>query len=521
MKLHWSLRLLFAAFGGYVWSLGFTASAFAWFEWIVPGLLVLLSLHASRRLALAAGFFFGAAFHTAALPWIYTVMRVHGNLDPMPAAGVLALLVVYLALYPAGFSLCIALLGKRSLNRALLASPFLWVAFEYAQTHAPFLGFPWNLAGYVAAKNPVLLQLASVTGIYGLSFVMAAGGALIVWAWPAPERPSWKSLRIAIALGVALVLILVTWIGNRSLPLSPSDHVAYLVQTNFPELPAYPPNWMELHAGEMDELDRISVDAVRRSTASAPGGTLIVWPEVPAPFYFQDPKFAARAERIARDSGAHFLAGVVEWRPGPDNRLLPYNSAVLLDLAGQRKFQYDKIHLVPFGEYVPLRRLLKFAGHLVAEVGDYQPGSAYAVGELPGGKFGAFICYEAIFPNEVRQFTANGAELLINLSNDGWYGRSAAPEQHLAMARVRAVENRRWLLRATNNGYTVAIDPYGREVARLAPDIRGVLRAPFSFRSDRTLYSRWGDWFAVACVIASVGFLAVTILKVKRVEERK
>ncbi len=145
------------------------------------------------------------------------------------------------------------------------------------------------------------------------------------------------------------------------------------------------------------------------------------------------------------------------------------NSAVLLNPSGQRIFTYDKIHLVPFGEYVPLRKWLTFAGKLTADIGDFTPGYAsYRVGRLPGGTFGAFICYEAIFPNEVRRFTANGAELLINMSNDGWFGRSSAPAQHLMMARVRAVENRRWLLRCTNNGFTVAVDPYGRIVARLS-----------------------------------------------------
>jgi apolipoprotein N-acyltransferase len=329
----------------------------------------------------------------------------------------------------------------------------------------------------------------------------------------------------------AAVLVLCAQIGVRYIPQPRADHVAVLVQLNFPEAPSYPANWMDVHAGEMDELEKISVDAARQNTGSAQAAKLIIWPEVPAPFYFRDPKFAARAERIARDSGASFLAGVVEWREGPNNRLLPYNSAVLLDPAGQRKYQYNKIHLVPFGEYVPLRRLLTFASQLTAEVGGFQAGTAYSTGELPDEpapwemrtpgaphKFGAFICFEAVFPNLVRQFTANGAELLINISNDGWYGRSAAPDQHLAMARVRAVENRRWLLRATNNGYTVAIDPYGREVARLAPDVRGVLRAPFSFRSDRTLYSRWGDWFAWMCVVIAFGFFVMRPGKPERAD---
>jgi len=533
MRIHWSLRLLIAAANGYLWSLGFNPHSLAGAAWAVMALLLFLTMRVNGWLAAGGGFLFGVAFHTASLPWIYSVMRVHGHLGPAPAAGVMALMVLYLALFPAAFCWSVARVSTRSLNGALCAAPFLWVALEYAQTHVPILGFPWNLAGYVPAKHPGLLQLATVTGIYGLSFAVVASGSLFAWVVLASRKPVGLILRFALACVLALAVLVPTHLGVLSATLPKPEHVAFLVQSNFPQAPEYPANWMDLHAAEMDELERISIDAgsliaeggaersVPRSMArvrlqgapaesqgvAASDAHLIIWPEVPAPFYFLDPKFAARAERVARESYAYFLVGVVEWRPGPNDGLLPYNSAVLLDPSGKRAFQYDKIHLVPFGEYVPLRRVLKFAESLVAEIGDYRAGTARAVGQLPGGRFGVLICYEAIFPDEVRRFVANGAELLVNISNDGWYGRSAAPEQHLAMARVRAVENRRWLLRGTNNGYTVVIDPYGREVARLAPDIRGVLRAPFSFRSERTIYSRWGDWLAWLCVVGSVGFL--------------
>ena len=138
------------------------------------------------------------------------------------------------------------------------------------------------------------------------------------------------------------------------------------------------------------------------------------------------------------------------------------------------------------------------------------------MGTLPGGNFSAFICFEAIFPNEVRRFTSGGAELLINMSNDGWFGRSSAPAQHLMMARVRAVENRRWLLRDTNNGFTVSVDPYGRIVAALPTDVRGQLDAPYDFRSGLTPYARFGDWFAWLCVLVSVALLGVAIATRRR-----
>ena len=207
---------------------------------------------------------------------------------------------------------------------------------------------------------------------------------------------------------------------------------------------------MQIHAADMQQLESLSVDAARKS----PG--LIVWPEVPAPFTLQDPQFTAIAQRIAHlkneDFGEYFLVGIVDWKLGPDRKWLASNSAVLLDPSGQRAFTYDKIHLVPFGEYVPLRRYLFFAHSLIDSIGDFTPGRDYSVGYLPGGRFSVFICYEAIFSNEIRRFAKNGAQLLINISNDGWFGRSSAPAQHLMMARVRAVENRRWLLRCTNTG---------------------------------------------------------------------
>ena len=158
------------------------------------------------------------------------------------------------------------------------------------------------------------------------------------------------------------------------------------------------------------------------------------------------------------------------------------------------------------------------SGRLTADISDFTQGKSYSVGSIPmietyvpsdGPKFGTFICYEAIFPNEVRQFAANGAQLLINLSNDGWFGRSAAPAQHLMMSRVRAVESRRWMLRDTNNGFTVSVDPYGRIVSRLPTDIRGELEAPYDFRSDITPYVRFGDWLCWLCLIASICILAL------------
>jgi apolipoprotein N-acyltransferase len=256
----------------------------------------------------------------------------------------------------------------------------------------------------------------------------------------------------------------------------------------------------------MEELERASIAAGSRE----PG--LVVWPEVPAPFSLQESAFRARAERIARGSQSDFLVGVIDWRSA-GGRLMPYNGVALLDPSGRESFVYDKIHLVAFSEYVPWRRWLWFAKDLTGLVGDFSRGDRYSVGEISGGRFSVFICYEAIFPDQVRRYVREGAGLLINVSNDGWFGRSAARGQHLAMARVRAVENHRWLLRDTNTGHTVSVDPYGRIAARLAPDVRGVLDAPYAFRSDTTLYTRWGDWIAWLSVGITAGLLLAAGLR--------
>jgi len=475
--------------------------------WLGMVLLIVSSLGARPRVAALGGILSGAVFYAITLRWIYTVMRVHGGLPAVSAAGVLALIVAAGSLFFAAFTLGVAWIARPSVARACLAAPLLWVVLEFVRTHLPAIAFPWALLGYATGRSLVLLQLTSVTGIYGLSFLITAYCAFVAWS---VERLEQQRLGGKFSLAPTFLLLIVTpllpaaaRIGEGFVPHDHGQHSVHLVQTNFPQSPSYPADWMERHAADLDELDALSIGA----TAQKPG--LIVWPEVPAPFSLQDARFAARAERIARASRDGFLVGVVDWKPGAHGGHAPYNSAALLDPAGRRVFLYDKIHLVPFGEYVPLRRWLTFAAKLTVEVGEFQTGSEPKVGQLPGTseRFGVFICFEAVFPNEVRQFAANGANVLVNISNDGWFGRSAAPEQHVMMARVRAVENRRWLLRATNNGYTVVVDPYGRYTARMEPDKRGVLSADYGFRNDLTLYTRWGDWLAWLCVVGTAGML--------------
>ena len=496
MKLSRIVRLHLALVSGVALALAYPLFNIPLLGWIAPAVLIVAVLGERPGFAFLLGSVQGAAYFGLSLPWFYTVMRQYGPLPVMQAAAVFVLVIIVMSFYHAAFAAAIAWLGKSSPERACLAAPFLWVGLEFATMHMPAIGFPWNLLGYVASGNLAFVQLTAITGIFGLSLVVAAYNALAAWIVVQMSRR--RQGGMAWWIGANAVLIVIAAAGPRFVPQAHADHVAHLVQTNFPVSNGYPSNWLQVHAGEMDQLEAISIGAAQK----IPG--IVIWPEVPAPFSLQDKTFQSRALRIARGAGHGFLVGVVDWKPLANGRIGANNSAALLGPNGELDFIYDKIHLVPFSEYVPWRNWFFFAKDLTSLIGDFEHGTQYKVGNISGGPFSVYICYEAIFPNEVRRFTLAGAQLLINISDDGWFGGSGAPEQHLAMARVRAVENRRWLLRDTNDGITVSVDPYGRIVAQLPAHIRGELDAPYAFRSDLTAYTRWGDWLPWLCVLIAL-----------------
>jgi apolipoprotein N-acyltransferase len=508
------LRLFLGAASGALLSFSFTGHYISLYSWFSVAILIYAAIEARPAAAFFCGFLHACAFVFLSVPWFATVLTVHGGISEAGGWGLLLLIAIAWGVLIGTFSWIVQRLSSRSIGIACLGAPFLWISFEFVRTHLPEIGFPWNLLGYPAATNSGLVQLTTVTGIYGLSFVVAGYNAMFVWM-AAMARPSLRS-RLIIGIVFTGVLAAVLGAGVRYVPIPKANHVARAVQLNFPEVPAYPSDWFRVHASDLESIERLSLGP------AAQPPDLLVWPETPAPFSQQDPQFAKIASSVATKFGHSFLAGSIEWKTpvnptenGNHPRLVPYNSALLFDPQGQRVFVYDKIHLVPFGEYEPFPLIHRVVTSVSDEVGGFHKGNRYAVGKLSDGNhFGVFICYEAIFPNEVRRFPAGGAQVLVNISNDGWFGRSAAPEQHLRMLRVRAVENRRWIVRSTNNGYTVSIDPYGKIYAPLPPDVRAAADLPYDFRSDETIYTRFGDWFAWLCVLVSVILLATTFRKV-------
>jgi apolipoprotein N-acyltransferase len=233
---------------------------------------------------------------------------------------------------------------------------------------------------------------------------------------------------------------------------------------------------------------------------------LIVWPESPAPFFANDPLFREPVSEMARQTRSWVVTGAIGGTPAKQVGIPAaevFNSAALVSPTGDWTARYDKVHLVPFGEYLPFPELFAFAGGLTKEVGEFQPGESRAPLNAGGARLGTFICYESVFPDEVRQFANNGAQVFVNISNDGWYGDSGAYAQHLNQTRMRAIENDRWVLSATDTGVTASIDPYGRTVANLPRKERGALVAPYALTSVTTFYTRHGDWFAYLCAIIS------------------
>jgi apolipoprotein N-acyltransferase len=399
------------------------------------------------------------------------------------------------------------------------------VAVELAR--ARVTGFPWDQMGVAAVNNFLLTQLAPFTGSYGLSFVIVLVNAHIAAFFVFRNRGV-RVQSLAVGLLLAIFIIVGGWHVHRFMPLVANpQETATLVQENL-EVGAQmevQPAFASTDAmyAEFERLSLHPVDPfVARRAAGLIGPTrLIVWPESPAPFQAGEPFFQQQMSALARTAQVPVIAGAIGVDPDPTSLrgYKLFNSAAFFNADGSSGGRYDKIHLVPWGEYVPFKQLFFFAGNLTQEVGDFNRGTQRRVFRSGGHTYGTFICYESIFPNEIRKFVLNGAEVLVNISNDGWYGDTSAPWQHLNMVRMRAIENHRWILRATNTGITTAIDPYGRIRERAERHERTAIDVGFNYESEITVYTRFGDWFAWLCALITVVLAVYAVLRIYKPTE--
>jgi apolipoprotein N-acyltransferase len=447
------------------------------------------------------GYVCGVIWYLGSCSWIFHVMHYYGGIGTAMSVLLLVMFALYLGLYHGLFGLLLAMIAARRNGfslRALVFTPFAWVGVELARTY--ITGFPWDLLGTTQIDNIPLSRIATVTGVYGLSFEIALVNTAVAAAFLVPYA------RRKLLLTSALVAALVLHAGKLVKPPgSATAHGATLVQANIPILES---DWsLDYLVQTLESLQKLSVSP-ENEKADSPG--LIVWPESPAPFWTTDLHLRSALANIARATNSYIIAGSIgiEHTGDPNRRPDIYNSASVIAPSGAWTERYDKIHLVPFGEYVPFEKLFSFAGGLTRQIGTFARGKSREPLDVGDTKAGVFICYESIFPDEMRQFAKNGAEVFVNVSNDGWYGEGGAPRQHLNMARMRAVENNRWLLRDTNTGITAVIDPYGRVVAEAPRNQRTQLQAAYSLERSTTFYTRHGDWFPLVCaIIALLGLL--------------
>jgi apolipoprotein N-acyltransferase len=473
--------------------------------WIALVPLLLALLREQRALhGFLLGYATGAIFFAGDCHWIVGVMENYGGLNPAVSLGVLTLFTGLFSVFLGAFAAIETVVAICSRSAALALAPFLWVSLELARAYL-FTGFPWDLLGY-AVRPTGLEQIASVTAVYGLSFLAVGSSSLVALVLLGP--------RWARAWAFALVWCVALIVMNRVFrppPPGPTPEAAVLLQPDVPLKGSRLDDWIPWRNPKpLEHLVEMSVAAARASGSSTGGPPLIVWPEDAAPFFFdRDPVFRVAMETMARNAGAYVIAGTVTF-VGPGNAY-PKNSAVVLDPEGRLLLQYDKIHLVPFGEYVPSWAFPGKTGKITSQVGDFVPGTKVRVADTRQGKIGVFICYEAIFPELVRRFVKAGAQVLVNISDDGWYGNSGAGFQHFQMARFRAIENHRFLLRDTNDGITAVIDPYGRVRQEIPRHQAMVLAGKFRYVSGETLYTAHGDVFAWLAVVVAFGIILAAL----------
>jgi apolipoprotein N-acyltransferase len=485
--------------------------------WLGPAFLVLGVAGLPARRAARLGFVAGWVAHTAILHWIYHVTVIYGHAPVFVGFLAPAALALYLALFPSLFAAAFAPL--RLPPAALpFAAAALWAVTDHLRSFL-LTGFPWATLGYAQHGNEWLLPVASFAGVYGLSFLTVLGGVGALEAWRERGRRGTWAAPAVVVLAHAAFVVAPEPSGSETGTIRTA-----VVQGNIDQGVKWSPEWADRTLGIYERLSR---------EAAARGAELILWPETAVPGSVnRNVDTRARLAKLSLDTGATLVVGAVAVDDKPPEALRPgrsryrfYDSAFVVegdDVTGR----YDKAHLVPFGEYVPLRDLLGWFFQAVAtgiaddNVTRGDGPRALSIG-LPAGAeigpgpvtVGVPICYELIFPDLVRRFVGDGAGVLLALTNDAWYGRTGAPYQFLAMTAVRSAENGVWTARAANTGVSAFIDARGRVREQTAIFEEGFLVADVPLRvppAGGTFYTRHGDRFVHACWLAGLAVVVVS-----------
>ncbi len=443
------------------------------------------------------GFLAGMVAHVGTLYWISHVVVQYGYLPLYVGIAAVLLLAAYLSIYTACFAMGVVFLKGQG-NALFLFAPLLWTLLEFVRSHL-LTGFPWENLAYSQYLYGNIIQIADITGTYGITFMIVLINAVLYSVLTAKLR---KRKYPAAEIATACVLLAVVYGYGQFrtaeiyglLKKAPTVEVA-LVQGNVDQN-------LKWNAGYQSETMDI-YRALSLSSIPAQGG-LTVWPETAAPFYFErSGPLREAVTDLVRLSGRPLLFGSPRYEEG-DGMVSFMNSAYLLRSDGAIAGRYDKVHLVPYGEYVPLRKFFPFIGKIVAGIGDFRPGEGFDPMVNDDRRLGVLICYEGIFPEAARDYKRKKADLLVNITNDAWFGKTSAPYQHLSMTIFRAVETRLYLVRAANTGISAIIDPAGKILSRTGIFERTVLRGGVKFIDENTFYAAYGDLFVYLCGIALI-----------------
>ena len=482
-----------------------------------------------RRQAFWLGWLAGIICSTGIMSWVVTAMHTYGKVPLVFSYGIMLLLTAYLGLYVGIYSAGVVWFRMLMPRYGLFAAPCLWVTLELLRTYV-LSGLPWSLLGYSQYRQLDVIQIADHLGVYGVSFLIVltnvALAELYLWLMPLfrgfrPARLPWELVT------TAAMLVGLSWAYSTSLITSEAMEGSKaalqvgVVQPNIDQAVKWDQAFREETLQRYDRL----------TESFGYGVDLVVWPEAATPFiYEREPVYQLQLVAMANRASAPLLFGSPAVRFDPERKPFLLNSAYLLSPDGELLGRYDKQHLVPFGEYIPLKSsLLFFLEKMVEGIGDFQAGPgptilSFQLKESQGGtparrvKFGVVICYEVIFPDLVRRIASSGAEFLVTITNDAWFGDSSAPAQHFSMVVFRSVENHLAFARAANTGISGFIDPFGRIIAASPLFTETALQAAIPVRQTKTFYSRYGDVFAYGCMLISLLFCLYGIFGTKGAE---
>lgn len=506
-KLH--TRLLLSVLSGILTAFSFPDVAIGWLAFVAPVPLVLAAAWASRdREAVLSGWIASSVAWLINVPWVIPVMSKYGGLPYPVGVSIYIAMAIYLGVFGALFAWIVYRLAPRSAGvGAWLAIPAAWVAVEWARTWL-LTGFPWHLAAEALIDLPSLAMPARWIGPYGLGFLVLLVATLI-----ARTAEGWLDGRSATPFLMAAGIMLGCWYGIGRAALV-SVRLSTESETKMTVAAIQPNIQQEVRWDPAQTLEIFEGVVAQTDEATAKGAALVVWPESTVPLiYDETPFWKSYVESTTRLTGADVILGSVARTESGER----YTNSALLVRDGATTGRYDKIRLVPFGEYVPLKKALFFAEKLVRAVGDFEFGDD--PGPLPGRvPYGLAICYEVVYPSIPAESVRRGAELLVTITNDAWFDVSAAPYQHLAMARMRAIETGRWIVRSGTTGISAIVDPTGAVVGQIPLGERGVLVGEVGIRDELTPYVRGGDWAAWLCVVGAVVGLVMRRKSVRQQE---